>query len=606
MPTSIRPFQNAYAKSSKSKDSFKQRKVMTSEKELSEEKKERLKGWITLYRLNIDIFCTHYLGLQLFPYQKLWIYLMNLSDVFVAIASRASAKSWLVAVFSIAKAILWPGSEIVIVSSTQKQASIIIGEKIGRLIREYPMIQREISDYSDSPNKWEVLFHNTSKIRVVAAGETGRGARSTLTIYEEFRLLDKEIVDSVVKPFAYSRQSPFLRNEEYEKYVEEPKEIYISSSYYKQHWWFNMTGQVMKMMLAGKSAGVIFLDYLITIKHKLKTPKQIDKEKVTMSSETFDMEYCNLVLGAGEKSYFNINMFIKSRTLKNAVYPQRSDTFNPRKNIYDNLTRVEGEIRLLSVDCAMRTGARNDNTIIIFIRLLPLIGKGYHREVLYCESHNGMNSVSQTLRIKQLIEDFQIDAGILDIQTSGITLLDMLGVLTKDSERGREYEPLTIINHPSIDPKVYEELSHRCLSRGAKEMIYPISGTAKLNSDIAVMLKDRLKKKMFSFLVNDGEAEDILMKNKIFRDETKDDSIIKSWYLQPFVQQNLMIQEILGLDAVLSSGNIRLQEKPGQRKDRYSALAYGSWFASYLDAELMKEVDNADDWSILSGLTVVY
>ena len=303
MPTSIRPFQNAYAKSSKSKDSFKQRKVMTSEKELSEEKKERLKGWITLYRLNIDIFCTHYLGLQLFPYQKLWIYLMNISDVFVAIASRASAKSWLVGVFAIAKAILWPGSEIVIVSATQKQASIIISEKIGRLIREYPMIQREISDFSDSPNKWEVVFHNTSKIRVVSAGETGRGARSTLTVFEEFRQLDKSLVDSVVKPFAYSRQAPFLRNEEYEKYVEEPKEIYISSSYYKQHWWFNMTAQVMKMMLAGKSAGVIFFDYLITIKHRLKTPKQIEKEKITMSSETFDMEYCNLVLGAGEKSY---------------------------------------------------------------------------------------------------------------------------------------------------------------------------------------------------------------------------------------------------------------------------------------------------------------
>ena len=603
MPTSIRPFQNAYAKSSKSKDSFKQRKVMTSEKELSEEKKERLKGWITLYRLNIDIFCTHYLGLQLFPYQKLWIYLMNLSDVFVAIASRASAKSWLVAVFSIAKAILWPGSEIVIVSSTQKQASIIIGEKIGRLIREYPMIQREISDYSDSPNKWEVLFHNTSKIRVVAAGETGRGARSTLTIYEEFRLLDKEIVDSVVKPFAYSRQSPFLRNEEYEKYVEEPKEIYISSSYYKQHWWFNMTGQVMKMMLAGKSAGVIFLDYLITIKHKLKTPKQIEKEKVTMSSETFDMEYCNLVLGAGEKSYFNINMFIKSRTLKNALYPQRIDTYNQRRNPYDNLTRVDGEIRLLSVDCAMRTGARNDNTILIFMRLLPLIGKGYHREVLYCESHNGMNSVSQTLRIKQLIEDMSCDVLVLDVQNAGIALLDMLGLLTKDSERGKEYEPLTIMNHPTIDPKTYEELSQRCLSRGAKAMIYPVSGTAKLNSDVAVMMKDRLKKKMFSFLVSDGEAEDILLKNKAFREETKDDSLVKAGYLAPFVNTNLLISECLGLDAILVSGNIKLVEKPGMRKDRFSALAYGNLYSSYLDAELMREVNTDNDWDVLQSVT---
>lgn len=606
MATSPRPYQDDYAKMAKTSDVFRQRKNMVLEKSISEDRKDNLKNWITFYRLNIDIFVEHYFGVKLFPYQKIWIYLMNKSDVFVSIAARACGKSWLVAVFALAKGVLWPGSEIVIVSATQKQASLIVSDKITRLRDDHPNIAREIRELYTTNNRWEVVLHNASKIKVVSSGETGRGHRSTVTVYEEFRLIDKEMVDSVIKPFAYSRQTPYVKLPEYEHLVEEPKEIYISSSYYKQHWWFNLTGQVMKMMIEGKSAGAIFFDYLVAVKHHLKTKKQIQKEKITMSSETFDQEYCNLVLGAGEKSYFNLNMFLKARNLKSAIYPQRIDTYNAKKNPYDNLKRASGEIRLLSVDYAMRSGSKNDNTIMMLFRLIPQIKKGYHREILFIESHNGMNSVSQALRVKQLVEDFSIDVLVMDVQNSGIALLDMLGLLTKDSERGKEYEPLTIMQHPSIEQKTYEELSNRCLSRGARPIIYPVSATSKLNSDVAVMLKDRLKKRMFSFLINDGDAEDILMKKKEYLDETKSDSFIRSIYLAPFVQSSIMISECLGLDASLVSGNIKLQEKPGQRKDRYTALAYGNYYASFLDSNLLADEDDEDEWSILEGITQIF
>ena len=46
-------------------------------------------------------------------------------------------------------------------------------------------------------NKWQVDFHNGSVIRVVASRDISRGKRSTFTIYEEFRLIDKEVLDAV-------------------------------------------------------------------------------------------------------------------------------------------------------------------------------------------------------------------------------------------------------------------------------------------------------------------------------------------------------------------------------------------------------------------------
>ena len=44
---------------------------------------------------------------------------MSICDTFVTIASRASAKSWLIAVFALARAVLYPNSEIVIVAAKQ-------------------------------------------------------------------------------------------------------------------------------------------------------------------------------------------------------------------------------------------------------------------------------------------------------------------------------------------------------------------------------------------------------------------------------------------------------------------------------------------------------
>jgi hypothetical protein len=41
---------------------------------------------------------------------------MSICDVFVTIASRASAKSWLIAIFAIARGVLYPNSEVVVVA----------------------------------------------------------------------------------------------------------------------------------------------------------------------------------------------------------------------------------------------------------------------------------------------------------------------------------------------------------------------------------------------------------------------------------------------------------------------------------------------------------
>lgn len=150
-------------------------KPVLSSNEVDEKKRNRIRHWVTLYRNNISVFIEHYMGVRLFLYQRVMVELMNKSTEYVAICSRASAKSWLVAVFLIAKCILYPGLEVVLASSTKAQAGLIISEKCTALRDAHPNIAREIEYIVTNQNKWEVSFRNRSKIKVVVSGDSARG-----------------------------------------------------------------------------------------------------------------------------------------------------------------------------------------------------------------------------------------------------------------------------------------------------------------------------------------------------------------------------------------------------------------------------------------------
>jgi hypothetical protein len=598
---SYKKFENDFKKYSGVSDLTKSPKTMIKEKEISEIKRKNIIDWTTFYRRNLHRFVEHYFGIKLHPYQIFWVYLMGIYDTFYAIAARAAAKSWILGVVSLARGVLYPNSEIVIVAATMKQASIILG-KISRLRDDYSNIAREIHDLSMTNNKLECTLHNGSKIKVVSASESGRGERSTFTIYEEFRIMEKSVVDAIVKPFAYSRQAPFMQLPEWKNVIEEPKEVYISSAYHKGLWWYDEVRTGIKMMMKGKSVCFIAFDYLIAIYHRIKTKKQIEKEKSTMDEITFLEEYENIPWGENADAYYKLDMFRRNQKIKKAFYPQRNETYDKKKNPYD-IKKQDGEIRIVSVDIATRAGKANDNSVITCTRLLPT-HLGYEREVGYIETSNGENTILQALRIKQVFYDFSADYIVLDLQQAGIAIYDTLGNTTKDEERDLEYEAFTVMNHESIDKKTYEELLARTLALNAKPIIYPISGTPQLNNDIAVQYRDKLQKNLVKFLISEMDAEEYFIKTK--KDYLIADSNVsdRTWLLHPYVQTAIMINESIGLSMVLNGGLIKLVEQSGARKDRYTSVSYMNYFVSWLDKDLMKQYDDEGDADFLARYIV--
>jgi len=598
---SYKNFRNDFRRNAEGEDLFKIPQRSLTKKSFSDDRKDKIIDWCTFYRRNVHLFIKHYFGIQLYPYQVLWVYWLFLCDSFVSICSRSIGKTWVLSVVSCAKAVLYPNSEVVVVSSTKAQAGILI-EKIVNLRSNHPNLAREINNIVTNMNKWEVTFHNGSTIRVVASRDSSRGRRSTLNIYEEFRLIDKEVLDSVIRPFAYVRQAPYLKDPNYQHLAEEPKEVFISSAYHKGLWWFEETKKNIKSMLEGENTGFISIDIVSAIKHNIKTIKSIRKDVSKMDEITALEEVFNIPWGESANSYFKLKMFNRARNIKKAFYPQRIETYNARKNPY-GIIKSEGEIRLLSCDVAQRAGRMNDLSVSSCLRLLPT-HKGYFIELVYMESFSGVDSISQSLRIKQLFYDFEADVLVLDVGAGGggLPMYDMLGQISKDAERGIEYPAMTVMANPAIDNSTYEELFKRTLGVNAVANIFPISATAKSNSIMAIQMRDKLQKKMFGFLVDETSAEDYLIRssyNKEFLDQ--DDSSAKSWFLVPFVQTSLLINECINLSMTMSSGNLKLTEIPGSRKDRFSSLVYGTYYASIIDQDLLRE-DDGDEFSYIADL----
>lgn len=432
MASSPRPFQNDLRKNANVRNDFIRPKDSVRAKAIEGKRKERMIRWITFFRRNPVFFIRDYFGIKLHPFQILMVWALQRSELAYIVASRAASKTWIIAVWCLTLAVLYPGIKIVICSKTLKQGGLILSEKISSLMSTHTNVSREVKSITTNSNAYECLFHCGSSIRVVPSSESARGSRANYTIIEESRLVPKDVLEQIIVPFGEVRNPPYRMIEPYssdDRLKEESRISYITSAGYVVESWFEKVQSCIKRMASGDpTANFIALDYLITVYHNIKTISMIKNEMQDMDAATVQMEYFNIPAGSSGKSYYRPNQF--KRNLKQAFYPQREDNYNSKKNPYD-LKKVDGEVRLVSVDIATRANKANDNSIISCIRMIPLKGKGYERHLVYMESHKGQHVGVQAKRIKEVYTDFEADYIVLDLQNSGVKHLPSLLVMAE-------------------------------------------------------------------------------------------------------------------------------------------------------------------------------
>lgn len=404
----------------------------------NEKNMDHMIQWITFFRRNVHRFAIDYLGLKLHLYQIIMLYFMGINQFIVVIASRASAKSWVIALFACCKCILYPNSMVVLASSTKGQSKLLVSEKIQKeLMRDSPMLRKEIVKIKDNQNEVIVYFRNHSTITVVPASENGRGYRSTTLVREEFRQIKKFVDDSILSPFQIIRQTPYMKDEYYAnipELQEESVDIYISSSWFDngQNWMWEIVDQTYEDMLKGKQSCLLAFDESIALKHGIKSMRYFQTEKKKQDPITWQLEFLNTRLKENRSAFFTYSMLQQNQRAKRPFYPRTLLDFKMgKKNPYD-IPKQNGEIRIVACDMAFVENKHNDNSIFSCMRLLPecttysrnsaediKVDNGYRRIVPYLESVQGGDVTKQAIRIRELFEDFNADYIVLDLRNAG-------------------------------------------------------------------------------------------------------------------------------------------------------------------------------------------
>ena len=549
---------------------------------------KKLLEWLTFWRRNPNRFVQRYFGISLYLYQHIILYLMDLCPSICIVAARSAAKSFIIALYACKEAILRPGSLIVVASATKKQAKLIVS----------PLLQSEIKAIKNNQNDIEVNFYNGSSIVVTSANENVRGYRATVFIYEEFRMIAKRIIDTVLSPTLFQRQIPFRNKyqDEYMELREEPKEVYISSSWYRSHWMWDFMKLVTKDMLNKGTSILIGMDYSIALRHEIKTRDFLIKERKKLDRVAWTIEYENQMVSENAHAYFTYEMLNRNRVLKRPFYPRRDeDVLSKAKNKYA-IPKQAGEIRIVSCDIAMVGGEANDNSIFSCIRALPEsneykvsdmsgdhieVKQGYRRQVVYMEPQENLETMAQAIRIKQLFADFDADYCVLDCQNAGQSLYDSLAKVLYDVDRNVEYEPWTCMND--------EKIRNRVVIAGQKEVVFSIKASLDLNSKIAMCMQDTLRNRMIELMVSNQEGVEELQ--RLVPEYATADVDTQLFYERPYLETVALINEMIGLEYTVlnQTGLIKIGEKPGARKDRYTSVSYGNYFISLLEADLFSD-----------------
>lgn len=558
--------------------------------------------WITYFRRNIHRFAIDYLRLKLYPYQIYLLYFLNERKNTCIIAARSAAKSYCIAIFACCRAMLYPNSLIVIASSTLSQSRLIVSQKIKvELCGKSKPLRDAIRNIYDRADNTSVEFFNGSVIKVVPASESALGNRSNFLIVEEAGRMKKEIIGKVLNPFQINRQVeymtlPYYDTNEYLRKREEPITSYISSSQIRSHWLIkDIALPYNKRMEEGKDYFLMCMDYSITLRHNIKPMSFIKEQKEQCDPMTFATEYENLAPSQSISSYFSYSMVKQCQTLKRPFYPHKSsDYLCGIKNKF-NIARQKNEIRIISCDIAMMDKVGNDKSAYSCIRMLPNAQtdvssnrrlQEYRLQVPYIEAFKGCNPTKQAIRINQLYYDFNADYIVLDMRSYGIPIYDELAKVLYDDERCVEYRPFYCMNDEILDN------TRKGNALSADSIIYGFVGNSKLNSSMAVNLRTYLSNGRIEFLVDKNESQEEINKMiRNYQDLLPED---KLWYERPYRETMLAVYELVNLqyEKLDSTGVIRVYEKSGFCKDRFSSIGMGCYFADILARDLIKSQEN--------------
>ena len=394
--------------------------------------------FISYYRYYVDAFAVDVLGIKLFPFQRLILRAMGRYQNSLLIACRGLGKSFIVAVFYICVAILYPNIKLGISSGNSQQSRNVIIQKIKGELAKIEAVAREINfPIKTGMDDCVVEFKNGSEIRAITlaqdrGGDSARSWRFSYMLVDEARLVKDNIIEEILIPMTKTKRQNAIKWHKSEK----GKMIFISSAYLKTSKLYDRFSYHYKQMISGNvNYMCMCFPYQVGVQAGLFDQDDIEKEleKPQMTKDKFAYEFEGVFVGSSGESYFPYELTDQCRVL------ERCELEQPKKS--------ESKY-IITHDVAVSDKNGSDNSCTHVIKLKPRADGTYLKQVVYTKVVNGMPLNKQRDLLRKLLHiQFPNTVKLcIDVQGAGAGLPSMFyeswEYLDEKTGKITEYPPL--------------------------------------------------------------------------------------------------------------------------------------------------------------------
>lgn len=393
---------------------------LTTQEQLELDKERKIMeivAWrCAYYRANPNRFISEVLGVSLKPFQKIIIHEMFRNNFTMYLAARGQGKTYLTALFCCTLSILYPHSFIVVSSCVLKQANEVLLKIQDIFMRDSPILCSEIEFCHIGQNDSTIQFKNGSWIKTRTSSPNSRSARATCIVVDEFRMVDKEVIETVLRRFlADPRHPKYLNKKEYRHLQERNKEIYLSSCWLKSHWsWEKAKDFTVAMLDDTKKYFIAGLPYQASVKEGLLNLQAIEDEMEESSFNplSWQMEMDCMWFGDLDGSLFKYEDIVKRRKIVNSFMPLR---FYNEKNKVPDLSSTEE--RIMSVDVALMASTKkkqNDASSIFINSAIQTDDVSYKSNFIYVDSFEGLTTDELGIIVMRYFYQYKCTQLVLD------------------------------------------------------------------------------------------------------------------------------------------------------------------------------------------------
>ena len=480
--------------------------------------------------------------------------------------SRGFGKTWLAILGGFALGTLYPGTTVLVVSATAKQATIALG-KLKLLAEQNRNIANEISANNVknlvqvSKDSSKCTLKNGSFIESVTL-ESARGRRAKIVIVDEALEVDQELLESIVAPTRNETRYN-CRAYGFKDFVS--KTMTITSACEKNNQYYDSFINAVRAMAKGdRTVFACALDYRAAAANGITDMDFFIKEKERMPDAIFQMEYGSKFMGANSNSAFPYELTQMCRTLEKVEMEQPKNS----KSRY-----------VISLDIATSEAKNADNSIICVVKFTERSDGTFAKKLVHIRSFHGktLDVLADEIRKLYHLKFPNTERIVYDARGLGDSLDRFFDKEWVDPVYGKEYPPLLLDDTPTM-------------SNTAVRILHPFRAVQALNQRIYTNLRVALEKRTIELPVNSR-----IMQTK--QTEIEDPDKRMSMQEMAIFLETDALQFEMGnvVSKVGASGNV-LYDTPRatMHKDRYSSLAMNVDYICELEKENVKKYKHGD------------